>query len=214
MGNGTMDADHGQHRVDDERGEGGEGGAEGAAATPARGGKAGRRWVRWNRRMKTVFLDHLAATCNVCEAARAIGVDPASVYYLRRSDPGFAAAWSEALELGYEMLETQVVGHALAGGGRAIENGATVLPGSDRPVGPIDIDLALRMLTHHAANRRPRRYGAPPQVAAPDDTDEVILRKLKQVSERLAARALTAEARTVDQPRLADARPEAAEGDA
>ncbi len=78
----------------------------------------GRKWVRWTAKKKAAFLDHLAATCNVKESAAAIGVDPGSVYALRRHDAAFLADWHDALEAGYAMLETQLIGHALAGGGR------------------------------------------------------------------------------------------------
>ena len=137
-----------------------------------------RRKIRWNVAMKETFLDHLAATCNIRQAAQAIGVDPSGVYYLRRSDPAFVEAWHEALCLGYEVLETQLVGHALTGGGREITNGAVEL------TGPIDVDLALRLLAAHRVDHRPRRYGRQRQVAEPEETDAAILRKLAQMARR------------------------------
>ncbi|RYD63816.1 MAG: hypothetical protein EOP58_10740, partial [Sphingomonadales bacterium] len=70
----------------------------------------GRKWVRWTAKMRASFLDHLAATCNVKASAEFIGVDPVSVYALRRRDARFTEAWGEALALGYEMLETLLVG--------------------------------------------------------------------------------------------------------
>lgn len=143
----------------------------------------GRKWVRWTAKKKAAFLDHLAATCNVKAAAAVIGVDPASVYALRRHDLDFAAAWHDALEAGYAMLETQLVGHALSGGGaRLIDNGATDL------TGPIDVDLALRLLAAHKtrAADRPRRGGPPRQLASPDDTDAAILKKLRSMEQRKA----------------------------
>ncbi|OYY70025.1 MAG: hypothetical protein B7Y47_11065 [Sphingomonas sp. 28-63-12] len=60
----------------------------------------GRKWVRWTAKKKAAFLDHLAATCNVKESAAVIGVDPGSVYALRRHDLAFSAAWLDALEAG------------------------------------------------------------------------------------------------------------------
>lgn len=137
------------------------------------------KWVRWTKRMKAMFLDHLAATCNVSSAAAVIGVEPGSVYSLRRTDPAFAAAWTEALAAGYEMLETQLVGHALAGGGRTIVNGAV-----DR-TGPIDVDLALKLLgTHRDAmlDRARGRRGPRRKVATMAETDEAILKKLESMA--------------------------------
>ena len=142
----------------------------------------GRKWVRWTAKKKAAFLDHLAATCNVSESAAVIGVDPCSVYALRRHDPVFLAAWHDALEAGYAMLETQLVGHALSGGGRMIANGATEL------TGPIDVDLALRLLATHKtrAENRPRRGGPPLLRASPEDTDAAILKKLRAMEKRQA----------------------------
>lgn len=154
----------------------------GSAAAPlgaraaSRRVRPGERWrVRWSAAMKETFLDHLAATCNVKDAAAAIGVGQSSVYFLRRRDPAFAAAWSEALVMGYEMLETRLVGHALAGGESRI-----LAPG-DAEGGAIDVALALRLLTCHrrALNGRPSRRGRPPHVATPEETNAAILKKLR-----------------------------------
>lgn len=136
--------------------------------------------------MKREFLDHLAATCDINAAAATIKVDPESVHGLRRSDPAFGAAWGEALAAGYEMLETRLVGHALAGGGREIA-------GATGRAGPIDAELALRLLSEHrgtatGATGRARRGGATARVASREQTDAAILRKLAQI-ERARGRA-------------------------
>ena len=153
----------------------------------------GRKWVRWTKRMKADFLDELAATCNVRESAAAIGVTPTSVYHLRRRDEAFAAGWQVALRQGYEMLEIQLVGHALAGGrsgdgagggpatGAMLDNGDPVRP-------PIHVDLALRLLREHrdrAAGKR-ERDGARPLIATREQTNAAIIRKLGMIEKRLA----------------------------
>jgi hypothetical protein len=146
-----------------------------------RSAKTTRGWVRWTRRMKKEFLDHLAATCNVRGAAAAIGVDPVSVYALRRRDEAFYLAWEEAVVAGYQMLETQLIGHCLAGGGTTIDNGADEF-------GSIDKDMALRLLTSHRAGRDKVIRGGPrPQVARRDETDAAILKKLKALAAKNAA---------------------------
>jgi hypothetical protein len=145
-----------------------------------------RKWVRWTKAMRAVFLDHLAATCNVKQAAWAIGVEPCSVYLLRRREPAFADAWGEALALGYEMLETQLVGHALAGGDPdgVLDNGA------DTRAGPITVELALKLLTlHRGRDGKPRRGGPAPQYASRDDTDTVLLAKLADLEAKRARAA-------------------------
>jgi hypothetical protein len=157
-----------------------------AGVAPRWGRTTDRRWVRWSRKLKAAFLDHLASTCNVRDSAEAIGVDPGSIYVLRRRDKAFAAAWGEALEAGYEMLETQLVGHALSGGGaRSITNGDV------EHTGPIDVDLALRLLgTHRGAMAgKPSRGGPKPRTATREETNAVLLRKLKIVETRLRSEA-------------------------
>lgn len=138
-------------------------------------GTFGRKWVRWSAKRREAFLDHLAGTCNVKEAAAAVGVDPGCVYYLRRQDASFAEAWREALTLGYDMLETQLIGHAMANdGSRMIRNGA---------MGEFDVDLALRLLSHHrnAMQGKPFRGGPKLRRATREETDEAILRKIDAI---------------------------------
>ncbi|PAX07000.1 hypothetical protein [Sphingomonas lenta] len=154
--------------------------------------KPRRRPVRWTRKMKDDFLDHLAATCNVRGAAREVGVHPRSVYNLRRKDPAFTRAWGEALLLGYEVLETRLVGCALAG---AREDGAPCVPDADRPemdepVEPLDRALALHLLKSHRGHLLGRRAvgGPKPRRATPEETDAAILRKLAAMDRRRQAR--------------------------
>lgn len=145
-----------------------------------------RKWVRWTKTMRETFLDHLAATCNVREAAAVIGVIPGSVYSLRRREPKFAAAWEEALALGYQMLETRVVGHVLAGGTRRDPLGC----GVDSILGAIDFESALRLLVaHRNAPGKPRTHGRGPQFATRDETDTMLLKRLKAIELRRAREA-------------------------
>ena len=140
--------------------------------------KGGKR-VRWNARMKAEFLDTLAATANVIAAAKAIGVDPVSVYALRRRDPAFLAEWALALEQGYQLIETLLVGHVLASSGAAVP-----IPCPDERA-PLDFDTALRVLSHHRATvcgrARTRRGGPKVQRAGDDETNAAILKKLAAI---------------------------------
>ena len=142
----------------------------------------GRKWVRWTARMRASFLDHLAATCNVRASADYIGVDPVSVYALRRRDTKFADAWGEALALGYEMLETLLLGHALSG-----DDGDVLNCGAETRSGPVSVDLALRLLTmHRNAEGKPKRGGPKRQFATRDETDAVLMKKLAAIEARRA----------------------------
>lgn len=142
----------------------------------------GRKWVRWTAKMRESFLDHLAATCNVKASAEYIGVDPVSVYVLRRRDAKFADAWGEALALGYEMLETLLVGQALSG-----DDGDVLNCGAETRSGPVTVDLAMRLLTmHRNATGKPRRGGPARQFADPEETDKALMKKLAAIEARRA----------------------------
>lgn len=138
--------------------------------------------VRWTVAKREAFLDHLAVNCNVSAAAAAIDVHRNSVMVLRRRDPEFAAAWHEAIQLGYDMLETRLLAHALAGGA---DKADAVLDGiGETPVEPVNVEMAHRLLTslRHAKNKPHQR--TPMRYATRDETDKVLLAKLAQLSKR------------------------------
>ena len=58
---------------------------------------------------KTEFLDEFAATCNVTESAKKVGVHLSTVYKHRRTDPAFRIGWAAAQEQGYAALEAELV---------------------------------------------------------------------------------------------------------
>lgn len=136
--------------------------------------------VRWNLQMKAEFLDHLAASCNVTASAAAIGVGPLSLYGLRRRDPEFAREWQGALESGYQLLETMLLGHVLSGGTRtdAIETA------HDAP--KLDVETALRLLTAHrgSVGKPSSKIGRPLERAELADTAAAILKKLSAIEKR------------------------------
>ena len=132
---------------------------------------AARRGMHWSRAKRAAFLDHLAGSCNVRESAAAAGVAPVNIYELRRKDARFAAEWQEALLAGYQLLETELVGYALAGG-----NAAQDIAGASRR---IDVDIALKLLGQHRTGllglRRPKPLT---KRATSEETDRAILKKL------------------------------------
>ena len=75
--------------------------------------RAGRRL--WDEELKQQFLEVLAATCNVREACRVVGMTDTGAYKLRRRDAGFAAMWDEALEQGYSELEMLLLRQSIHG---------------------------------------------------------------------------------------------------
>jgi len=62
-----------------------------------------------NRHWRGIFLDFLAETSNVSEAARRAKINPSRAYKVRREEPEFARAWLHALWEGYTHLELEVL---------------------------------------------------------------------------------------------------------
>ena len=167
---------------------------------------------RWTGLMKARFLDHLAATCNVSASARAIGVRGFDVHRLRRRDAAFASDWGTAIEAGYQLLETHLVGIALVNSGAVVvvddgvgvggsegvsegvsgggaENGsgaAAVAAGVAVTPKAADLDAAFSLLRHRATERaRGPRGGRPlPGGSTRADTDAEILKKLAALAAR------------------------------
>ncbi|MFA5969119.1 MAG: hypothetical protein WC816_07750 [Sphingomonas sp.] len=140
-----------------------------------------------NGQTQAVFLDQLASTCSVAASAGAAGLDLAAVYRMRRHDAAFAEEWDRALTLGYQMMETLLVGHALAGDGKPV----------------FDIDLALKLLAtrRSGATGRPVRAATVPAIseATSDETDRAILKRLAVIEKKRTSKAADAIAR-VEQP--------------
>jgi len=84
---------------------------------------------------RSEFLAKLAETSNVRQSCEAAGVNPSTVYDLRRRDAGFAQRWLDALCEGYDNLEMEMLHHLRSG-----ERG-------DAP--KFNFAVALRMLLAH-----------------------------------------------------------------
>jgi hypothetical protein len=69
----------------------------------------------WTAERRKIFMETLAATCNVSEAARVAGKNLSSAYYQKRRDPGFAREWAQALNIGYAELEALLLRQSLFG---------------------------------------------------------------------------------------------------
>ena len=69
----------------------------------------------WTRERRQIFMQTLASTCNVSEAARMAGKNLSSAYYLKQRDPGFAREWKQALCIGHEELLTLMLRQSLFG---------------------------------------------------------------------------------------------------
>ncbi|HVR92128.1 MAG TPA: hypothetical protein VHG29_13690 [Novosphingobium sp.] len=112
------------------------------------------RGKRWSARAEACFLETLAATANVSAAAEAAGFSTTAIYKRRMNEPGFAARWAQALDVGYARLECLV-----------IETGTSTLEGAplagDHPIPRATFAEVLNLLRLHrfeARGGRPQRY--------------------------------------------------------
>lgn len=64
---------------------------------------------------KERFLKELAKRANVSAAAKAAKVDRSTPYHWRETDPEFAAAWDEAVEVAVDALEAEAWRRAATG---------------------------------------------------------------------------------------------------
>jgi hypothetical protein len=94
----------------------------------ADGGSLSRR--RWTKAKDAIFFEELAATANVAHSARAAGMGKNGAYQRKKRDSAFAAAWREALEVGFAELEMQMLRQSLAG----CERTETVVDGASGAV--------------------------------------------------------------------------------
>ena len=148
----------------------------GHGATPPRLQRP-RRWG-WSADKERVFLQTIADTCNISEAARAIGMTNPSIYQRRARDPLFRAAWDKALTNGMLSLEMKTIeacryrleGHA----------GAPCYVPGDAP--PASLENAILLLSLHRRERAgTKRRGWTPAVASVEDTRAAILRKVAAI---------------------------------
>ena len=146
------------------------------------GGKDGPQVIRskgdrWTEEAEAVFLDHLAASCNVLASCEAAGFCNTSVYKRRREDAAFAQRWQAALEQGYLRIEMALVRRAA----EALEGFA---PDPDTPIPVMTVEQAIKVLDRHRATVE----GGPPsrrRWTRPRTLDEVsdsILRKLEAIA--------------------------------
>lgn len=136
--------------------------------------------VLFGKERQGIFIEHLAATCNVLRSAEAAGVTPQCVYKKRMRDVSFREAWFQALEQGYARLEAIMLERALRSAPIEVE-GDLVLPEE-----AFDKDLALHLLREHkkglAGLPRP---GAAPQPADWAEVEEYFIRRLKALKVRI-----------------------------
>jgi hypothetical protein len=122
----------------------------GPAGSIIRGGKDGLQLVetkghRWTQEAEALFLDHLAASCNVRYAAKQVGFSTVAIYNRKRSDPGFTQRWDAALAQGYARLEMMLVQSAT-------DRDADKVPDPEVPFPDMTVREAITILQLHRAS--------------------------------------------------------------
>lgn len=105
----------------------------------------------WTPAKRKLFMETLAATCNVSEAARVAGKSLSSAYAQKQRDPGFAREWHQALCVAYDELEALLLRQSLFG----TEQEEVVLDGegavkSRKVKRDYPLAIGLRLLLAHA----------------------------------------------------------------
>lgn len=149
--------------------------------------RTARPYRRFTERRRTAFLDHLAATCDVSAACRAIELGAPAAYRARRNDPAFAEAWRAALLTGYDRLEGMLLRRA----GAATANAEAAVDDAT-----LDPEMAIRLLALHQARMKAAAAGtAKPQNrvkrATEAETNAAILKQLAALDRRLKAKPAT-----------------------
>lgn len=132
---------------------------------------------KWSDRSEAIFLDHLAATCNVAWAAAQAGFSTMTPYYHRRKDASFAQRWDAALDHGYARLEIELVR-------TATDYLACVDIDPTTPIRPMTVKEAILILGMHRRRGgengvRGRFKAVPPSL---DQVRDSILLKLEKIA--------------------------------
>lgn len=95
----------------------------------------------FGKALQKLFLEQLAATCNVKWSAEAAGVTVQCVYQRLGFDAAFCEAWCRALGVGYMRLEARLLEEA--------DRPVDFDPAKETPTVRFDKDLALHLLREH-----------------------------------------------------------------
>lgn len=159
------------------------GGLEAPEGSMVRVGPTGREQLvrssgwQWTDAAEEIFLDALAASCNVSYAAEEAEFCTPTVYRQRRLRPEFAERWQAALEQGYARLEQALLESAL-------DSMSGVEFDESRPIPRMTVDQAMNVLRAHRNEVRGDGRRGPGQPNRPRRLDEVragILKKLDAI---------------------------------
>lgn len=136
----------------------------------------------WTKARRAAFLTELAHSCNVTRAHTAAGVADRKAYTLRQRDPEFARAWQQALEIGFERLETALLRRALE-----VTGALDIDIGEERrePVEKMSVEQAMALLSLHRRSvqqgQAHRRNPSARHIATQEETDAVLIKRIAMV---------------------------------
>ena len=134
---------------------------------------------KWSKMRASEFLSILAETCNVSEACRRSGLPMTVAYRRRKSDPGFRAAWADAIGSAYHRLELALLDRAFNGSEKVIRR----RDGSEDRLFEYPNQLGLQLLKLHRGTATEGMRDA--QVENVDDLREQLLKKLLRLKRRM-----------------------------
>ncbi|MEA3065790.1 MAG: hypothetical protein QOJ27_2242 [Sphingomonadales bacterium] len=153
-----------------------------AAAKTRRGGRpAGpERTIKWTKASEAIFFRELAMVCNVRSALRKARLLTCSslAYERRKTDARFRAAWEEAIDQSYAMLDLEMLERIRFGGDRPPPRTE-----AEKRLRAIPNALALQLLKLYQ-NRVRTRAAPPARSAAPRLTPargDALRRQLEQM---------------------------------
>lgn len=130
---------------------------------------------RWSDSAEERFLEALAVTASVTAAARAAGFSTVAIYQRRTGEPGFAARWSAAMDVGYTLLEYL-----------AMKTGTTTLEGKplagDHPMPRMTMAEEINLRRLHRAGVRDERPQRSDWRAQEPDIELVRAQALRRVA--------------------------------
>jgi hypothetical protein len=151
----------------------------------------------WSAAKERRFLQRLADSCNVAEAARAVSMAPSALYARRALDAVFAERWRQSLETGLVNLEAALVEAAISAEDGAL-SGEIVIPGETPP--PSGAEALWLLSEHWKRVDRIGGYGAKPR-AISDAELRAALERTIRIYKRDNARAARKAERAARQAR-------------
>ena len=110
------------------------------------------------------FLRALATTGIVSRAALAAGVQPSTVYALRKRDADFAAAFDDAMEQATDVMEAEARRRAVEGYEEPVVYQGQLTPLWERDeLGQVVMDTVIRVVTNEKGEREERTHEVPRQ---------------------------------------------------